>query len=257
MNSEDKKIKNLEKNTNILNVHTSEEKNKYNLIENKDSKLNNEIEILNNQINSQKKENLNLKNEIDKLNNQINSQKKENLNLTNIIEKLNNQINSQKKENLNLSNIIEKLNNQINSQKKENLNLKNEIEKLNNQINSQNNIQIIPNHSNSTYLEMNNLYKQIIELNEKLKRYPFNLEKGEKIMSVIFASVDQNIHYSIVCKNTDTINKLEGELYKEYPQFSETDNFFMCKGKVLNKFHAFDSNNIKNGDVIVVNQREF
>ena len=236
MNSEDKKIKNLEKKTNILNVHTSEEKNKYNLIENKDSKLNNEIEILNNQINSQKKENLNLKNEIDKLNNQINSQKKENLNLTNI---------------------IEKLNNQINSQKKENLNLKNEIEKLNNQINSQNNIQIIPNNSNSTYLEMNNLYKQIIELNEKLKRYPFNLEKGEKIMSVIFASVDQNIHYSIVCKNTDTIHNLEGELYKEYPQFSETDNFFMCKGKVLNKFHAFDSNNIKNGDVIVVNQREF
>ena len=225
------------------NIQTSEEKNKYNLIVKENSKLKNEIEILNNQINSQKKENLNLKNEIDKLNI--------------IFNRVSNQINSQKKENLNLTNIIEKLNNQINSQKKENLNLKNEIEKLNNQINSQNNIQIIPNNSNSTYLEMNNLYKQIIELNEKLKRYPFILEKGEKIMSVIFSSVNQNIHYSIVCKNTDTIHNLEGELYKEYPQFTETDNFFMCKGKVLNKFHAFDSNNIKNGDVIVVNQREY
>ena len=76
-------------------------------------------------------------------------------------------------------------------------------------------------------------------------------------MSIIFASVDQKIHYSIVCKNTDKIHKLEEELYREYPQFSETDNYFMCKGKVLNKFHAFDSNNIKNGDVIVVNQREY
>ena len=104
---------------------------------------------------------------------------------------------------------------------------------------------------------MNNLYKQINELNEKLKRYPFVLEKGERIMSVIFSSVDQKIHYSIVCKNTDKINKLEEELYSEYPQFSETDNYFICKGKVISKFHTFESNNIKNGDVIVVNQREY
>ena len=157
---------------------------------------------------------------------------------------------------MNFKNKIEKLNNQIKSQNKENLKLKNEIKKLNNQIDSQNNNQVNLNNSN-TYLEINKLYKQLNELNEKLKRYPFNLEKGEKIMSVIFSSVNQNIHYSIVCKNTDTIHNLEGELYKEYPQFTETDNFFMCKGKVLNKFHAFDSNNIKNGDVIVVNQREF
>ena len=141
---------------------------------------------------------------------------------------------------------------------KENFNLKNQIQQLNNKINFQNNnnYQIISSNSN-TYLEMNNLYKQINELNEKLKRYPFVLEKGERIMSVIFSSVDQNIHYSIVCKNTDKINKLEEELYKEYPQFSETDNYFMCKGKVINKFHTFESNNIKNGDVIVVNQREY
>ena len=103
---------------------------------------------------------------------------------------------------------------------------------------------------------MNNLYKQINELNEKLKRYPFVLENGERIMSVIFSSVDQKIHYSIVCKNTDKINKLEEELYKEYPQFSETENYFMCKGKVINKFHTFQNNKIKNGDVIVLNQRE-
>ena len=169
------------------------------------------------------------------------------------------------KENFNLKNQIQQLKSQYNSQNNnqnylmnENMNLKNQIQQLNNKINFQNNNnnQIISNNSN-TYLEMNNLYKQINELNEKLKRYPFILEKGEKIMSVIFSSVDQNIHYSIVCKNTDKIHKLEEELYKEYPQFSETDNYFMCKGKVLNKFHTFESNNIKNGDVIVVNQREY
>ena len=75
-------------------------------------------------------------------------------------------------------------------------------------------------------------------------------------MSIIFSSVSQNIHYSIVCKNTDDINKLERELYREYPQFSKTDNYFMCKGKVINKFDTFESNHIKNGYVILVNQRD-
>ena len=104
---------------------------------------------------------------------------------------------------------------------------------------------------------MNELYEKIVDLQEKLKRFPFILEKDEKLMSIIFSSTNQNIHYSIVCKNTDTINKLEAELYREYPQFSETDNYFMCKGKVLNKFHTFKNDNINSGDVILVNQREY
>ena len=75
-------------------------------------------------------------------------------------------------------------------------------------------------------------------------------------MSIIFTSVDQNTHYSLICKNTDTINKLEAELYKEYPDYTETENYFLCKGKIINKFHTFEMNNIKNGDVIILNQKE-
>ena len=123
----------------------------------------------------------------------------------------------------------------------ENYNLNNEIQNLNFKINS------LTNNSNFS--------KTINNLNEKLKRFPFILERNEKLMSIIFASADQNIHYSIVCKNTDNITKLEEELYREYPEFSETENYFMCKGKVLNKFHSFESNYIKNGDVIVLNQK--
>ena len=132
--------------------------------------------------------------------------------------------------------------------------LKNKIEELNIKINNAN-IQINPNNNNNS-IKMNELYEKIEDLQDKLNRFPFILEKNEKLMSIIFSSVNQNIHYSIVCKNTDYINKLEYELYKEYPKFSETDNDFICKGNVINKFHTFESNNIKNGDVIVVNQRE-
>ena len=132
--------------------------------------------------------------------------------------------------------------------------LKNKIEELNIKINNAN-IQINPNNNNNS-IKMIELYETIKDLQDKLNRFPFILEKNEKLMSIIFSSVSQNIHYSIVCKNTDDINKLERELYREYPQFSETDNYFICKGKVINKFHTFESNHIKNGDVILVNQKD-
>ena len=110
--------------------------------------------------------------------------------------------------------------------------------------------------------EVNKLYKKIDKLNEKiedltekLKRFPFILEENEKIMSVIFTSTDQKILYSMVCKNTNTIHDLEKELYKEFPDYSDAENIFLCKGQLINKFQSFESNKIKNGDIIVLNIR--
>ena len=40
----------------------------------------------------------------------------------------------------------------------------------------------------------------------------------------------------MICKNTDTIHDLEKDLYKEYPDFSMSDNYFLCKGKVIKNF---------------------
>ena len=96
------------------------------------------------------------------------------------------------------------------------------------------------------------LSKRIDDLTEKLKKAPFILEKDEKIISIIFMSVDQKIHYSMICKNTDTINKLEPELYKEYPEFSKTENFFIYGGKNLDKSKKFEEYKINNGDIIIL-----
>ena len=75
-------------------------------------------------------------------------------------------------------------------------------------------------------------------------------------MSIIFRSIDQNVNYSLICKNTDTINRLEEKLYKEYPKLSERENYFLCKGKVINKFQTFEKNKIKNGDIFLLNQSD-
>ena len=177
----------------------------------------------------------------------------EKINLLNnqLLEKTN-KINILSRENSELKHKNEELKLIINKKEKENSLLKGKIEELNSKINNQ----INPNNSNNQN-KMLELYEKIEILQEKLKRFPFILEKDEKLMSIIFCSVDQKIHYSLICKNTDKIHNIEAELYKEYPKLIDTDNYFMCKGKALNKFDTFKSDNIKNGDVIVVNQREF
>jgi len=120
-----------------------------------------------------------------------------------------------------------------------------------------NNISNNQNNSNDVLIKLINEKENTIkDLKEKIQRYPFILEKNEKIMSIIFSSVNQKVNYSMVCKNTDTINKLEAKLYEEYPNLSERENYFLCKGRLLNKFQSFEKNHIKNGDIILLNQND-
>ena len=115
----------------------------------------------------------------------------------------------------------------------------------------------IQNNSNDISINLiNEKENKIKELEEKIKRYPFVLEKNEKIMSIIFSSINEKVNFSMVCKNTDTIHKLEEKLYEEYPNLSESENYFLCKGKLLNKFQFFEKNHIKNGDIILLNQND-
>ena len=113
----------------------------------------------------------------------------------------------------------------------------------------------IQNNSNDKLINLlSQKEEQIKELKEKIKRYPFVLEKNERLMAIIFYSVDQKVHYPMICKNTDTIHKLEEKLYEEYPNLSERENYFLCKGGLINKFQSFEKMKIKNGDIIILNQ---
>ena len=117
-------------------------------------------------------------------------------------------------------------------------------------------LQMYNNYSSNNSNEIIQLYKKIDNLNEIIKRYPIILEENEKLISVIFASSDQTMHYSMICKNTDNLSDLEKKLYKEFPNFIESDNIFLCKGTVINKYKTFESYNIKNGDILVLNKRD-
>jgi len=92
------------------------------------------------------------------------------------------------------------------------------------------------------------------KLREKLSRYPLELSKGEKLISVIFTSSDEDMYYSIICKNTQKFIELEKKLYNNYPEYSESDNFFMINENRVNKDKSLDENNIRNNDIIILRQ---
>jgi len=94
------------------------------------------------------------------------------------------------------------------------------------------------------------LNERIEELNEIISRYPIKLLKGEKLMSVIFISTDQNIHYSIICKNISLFTSIEQLLYEEYPNYKNINNFFIVNGKTVNKDLTLNQNGISNSDII-------
>ena len=112
------------------------------------------------------------------------------------------------------------------------------------------------NNSNNNNLELLNIIKEkdqkIKDLESKLARYPIKLEEGEKLISVIFQSVNQEIHCSIICKNNDQFYKLEEQLYNEYPNYRNVENYFVVNGNKINRFKNLIENKIKNNDIITL-----
>ena len=94
------------------------------------------------------------------------------------------------------------------------------------------------------------------EIKKIISRYPFELLEGESILSVIFISSDQKIHYSIICKNTEKFSDVESRLYKVYPEYLESDNYFLTKGGKVIRFKTIEENNIKNSDIITLEKFE-
>ena len=126
--------------------------------------------------------------------------------------------------------------------------LREKLKKANNKLTEKNNE--IKN------LKLNNekLNKEVNELKDKLARYPFELLEGEEMLNVNFNSADDNIHYSVICKNTDKFYVLENQLHDNFPNYFETENYFTIKGVKIDRFKKLQDYNIRNNDIIILNK---
>ena len=99
---------------------------------------------------------------------------------------------------------------------------------------------------------MNIIQKKDNEITELKLSLPFDLKKGEKLMSIIITSYDQKINCPFICKNTDKFNKIENLLYEKYPKYSEIENFFVINGNRINKSLNLEENKIKDKEIITL-----
>ena len=176
----------------------------------------------------------------------------------NNINDLKNQLQNERRKNSDLNKIIKQLENK-NKVYEQKINL---LESELNQYKSKkenNEIQNVPKGTQNinvlnAVLEKD---KEIKELRLKLSRYPFQLEDGEELISVIFISSDQKVHYSMICKNTTKFSIIEGKLYEEYKNYEELETYFTVNGKRINRHKSLDDNQIKNNDIIMLNVVDF
>ena len=146
-----------------------------------------------------------------------------------------NEINNLKNELTKAKKIIEQQKLTINDlQNKLNNNTKT-INNLNNTINNYQNI------INQKELELNKFRSQLNN-NDIRKNVDF-----DDIMCVNFISSDQIVHYAASCLKTNTFAEIEEKLYKQYPQYRETNNNFIANGTQVLRFKTIAENKIGNG----------
>ena len=147
-------------------------------------------------------------------------------------------------------------NNEINNLKNELIKAKKFIEQQNSTINElQNKLNNYNNIINNLNNDINNYKSIIIQKDTELNNFKSQLNNNitndnvsfKDIMCVNFISTDQNVHYAASCLKTNTFAEIEEKLYKQYPQYRETNNNFIANGTQILRFKTIAENNIGNG----------
>ena len=148
------------------------------------------------------------------------------------------------------SNEINNLRNELSKAKKIIEQQKLTINDLQNKLN--NNTTIINNLNNTINNYQNIINQKDVELNNFRAQLNnnINIQKNvnfDDIMCVNFISSDQNVHYAASCLKTNTFAEIEEKLYKQYPQYRETNNSFIANGTQVLRFKTIAENKIGNG----------
>ena len=153
--------------------------------------------------------------------------------------------------NLSQSNEINNLKNELIKANKIIEQQKSTINELQNKLNNYNtNINNYQNIINQKDILINNLTSQLTNLQSNNNISNNNAHKNidfNDVLCVNFISSDQNVHYAAACLKTETFAEIEEKLYKQYPQYRETNNNFIANGREVLRFKTIGDNKIGNG----------
>ena len=81
---------------------------------------------------------------------------------------------------------------------------------------------------------------------------PLLAKPNEKLMCIVFNSFDEDVNYSVICKNTDQFFKIESLLYDKYPEYKHLNKDYFINGAKININKNLKDNNIKDSDIITL-----
>ena len=90
-----------------------------------------------------------------------------------------------------------------------------------------------------------------------MKDKEYNSNYINNLMTVIFYSTEEEILYSLICKETDSFATLEKKLFEAYPEYQDSEYYFMVNGQKIKRFKTLKENKIKNSQIITLNQYDF
>ena len=134
-------------------------------------------------------------------------------------------------------------------------NLRNELIKANKIIEQQKlTINELQNKLNNYNTDINN-YQDIINqkdiqidaLISEINNNIHNKVNFNDVLCVNFMLSDQNVPYAVTCLKTDIFAEIEEKLYKQYPEYRETNNNFIVNEREILRFKTIDENKIGNG----------
>ena len=166
------------------------------------------------------------------------------------------------KDNLDLNKKIKELEEKIKNEKdKYEIKLNKEINELKEKINNlekelkkeKNKNEILNKNKESLYKEIDKKDEEIKILTTNLSRFPFKLNEGEKLITVIFTTYDESLYYSIICKNNERFSTIENKFYDSYSEYYNSENYFIFNGRKIDKVKTLEENGIKNNSIIILN----
>ena len=130
-----------------------------------------------------------------------------------------------------------------------------EIQDLKNQLNSFKNIDM--NKINNLQNEINNKNNQLNQLRQQLQNVSIN--NNQNIQNILqndkcvnFITTDSSLFYAIPCNGNSTFAEIEEKLYKEYPEYRETNNTFLANGTEILRFKTINENKVGTGKPVML-----
>ena len=111
------------------------------------------------------------------------------------------------------------------------------------------------NNINNNYNYMiQSLQNTIMQKDQEIMNLKNNKQKVYKddIISLQFISMDGTLHYSVICEKNETFAEAEEKLYQKYPNYRETNNYFLYGGRNILRFKTIENNKIISGEPITL-----